>query len=508
MDSSRGISRRAVLAAAPALATGVLRAPGASAAALPLGRPPLIGSADGVLSTTLRVAFTRGLLPGVGEVDLRLYNGYVNGPTLRVRPGDVLDLEHVNDLPPNPDQTSHGDHNVPHTFNTFNFHTHGLHVSPAGEADNVFREFTPYDPANGLTVTRYRSRIEIPADHQGGTFWYHSHVHGASAVHLSGGLLGALVVEGAIDRVPQIAAASDIVMCVAELKLKDGRVPELRAENDLAAVGSTFVVNGVYRPVIRLRVGEVQRWRLINASAFTFLPIRVEGHALHQIAMDGIALTRTVERDRVTLSMGNRADVMIKAQSPGDYRVMAGEVLLATVTVVDGTGAEMELPTDLPGPAPYLDPLAVTRRRSLTFHSDQNVFPGQPFPHAFRITGDGATPAARDAADPADPAYGRFDPTYVNHTLRLGETEEWTLRNDSTGHSNHPFHLHTNHFLVTAVDGRPLATPVWQDTVGINRGGSVTIRVRFDDFTGRALVHCHQLQHEDRGMMQLVEYVD
>lgn len=115
---------------------------------------------------------------------------------------------------------------------------------------------------------------------------------------------------------------------------------------------------------------------------------------------------------------------------------------------------------------------------------------------------------ARDAADPADPAYGRFDPTYVNHTLRLGETEEWTLRNDSTGHSNHPFHLHTNHFLVTAVDGRPLATPVWQDTVGINRGGSVTIRVRFDDFTGRALVHCHQLQHEDRGMMQLVEYVD
>lgn len=61
---------------------------------------------------------------------------------------------------------------------------------------------------------------------------------------------------------------------------------------------------------------------------------------------------------------------------------------------------------------------------------------------------------------------------------------------------------------MTAVDGRPLATPVWQDTVGINRGGSVTIRVRFDDFTGRALVHCHQLQHEDRGMMQLVEYVD
>lgn len=60
---------------------------------------------------------------------------------------------------------------------------------------------------------------------------------------------------------------------------------------------------------------------------------------------------------------------------------------------------------------------------------------------------------------------------------------------------------------VTAVDGRPLDTPVWQDTIGINRAASVTMRVRFKDFAGRALVHCHQLQHEDRGMMQLIEYV-
>ncbi|MFE9850027.1 multicopper oxidase family protein [Streptomyces sp. NPDC005576] len=511
MDSSRGISRRAVLASAPALIAGALQAPRASAAALPFSQPTPIRSENGVLSTTLRVAFTRGTLAGVGDVNLRLYNGQVNGPTLRVRPGDLLDLEHINALPPNPDQASHGDHNVPHHFNTVNLHTHGMHVSPAGDADNVFREFTPYDPANGLTTTSYRSRIEIPADHPGGTYWYHSHVHGSTAVHLSGGLLGAIVVEGAVDRVPEIAAATDVVMCVAELKLSDGQVrqvPELRAENDLGAAESVFVVNGSFRPVIQLREGEVQRWRLINASAFTALPIRVEGHALHQIAMDGFALTRTVERDGVTLSMGNRADVMIRAQSPGEYRVMAGDTLLATMTVRSGSGVRMDLPTDLPGPAPYLDPREVTRRRSLTFHSDRNAFPGQPFPHAFRITGDGATPATRDAADPKDPTYGRFDPAYVNHTCRLGETEEWTLRNDSTGHSNHPFHLHTNHFLVTAVDGRPLATPVWQDTVGILRGGSVTLRVRFDDFTGRALVHCHQLQHEDRGMMQLVEYVE
>ncbi|MGW1465186.1 multicopper oxidase family protein [Streptomyces sp. NPDC002308] len=509
MDPSRGISRRALLAAAPALVTGVLQAPRASASAAPqFSRPPVIGSADGVLSTTLRVAFARRTLAGVGDVDLRLYNGEAIGPTLRVRPGDLLDIEHINDLPPNPDQAAHSDHNVPHRFNTVNLHTHGLHVSPSGEADNVFREFAPYDPANGQTATSYRTRIEIPSGHEGGTYWYHSHVHGSTAVQLSGGLLGAIVVEGAIDEVPEIAAASDVVMAIGELKLSDGQVPDLHAEGDLDAVESTYVVNGLFRPVIELREGEVQRWRLINASAFTVLPIRVEGHSLHQIAQDGIALTRTVEHDGVTLAMGNRADVMIRAQRPGDYRIVAGDILLATMTVRSGSGTRMDLPTELPGPTPYIDPGTVTRRRSLTFHSDRNAFPGQPFPHAFRITGDGATPPTRDLADPTDPTYGRFDPDHVNHTLRLGDTEEWTLRNTSNGHPVHPFHLHTNHFLVTAVDGRALDTPVWQDTIGIRKGGSVTLRVRFEDFTGRALVHCHQLQHEDQGMMQLVEYVE
>ncbi|MET9533860.1 MULTISPECIES: multicopper oxidase family protein [unclassified Streptomyces] len=506
MHAAHGVSRRTLLASAPALAAGLRLAPRAAAAA-PFPQPPLIRSKNGVLSATLRVAFTRGVLPGVGNVNLRLYNGHVNGPTLRLGPGELLDLTHINNLPPNPDQESHGDHNIPHKFNSFNVHTHGLHVSPAGNADNVFREFAPYDPAHGLTTRSYVSRIEIPADHEGGTFWYHPHVHGSAAVQLSGGLMGALIVEGRIDRVPEISAARDVVMCVGELKLSKGQVPDLRAEDDLSSLPSTFVVNGNYRPVHRLRVGEVQRWRLINASAFTVLPVELEGHTLHQIAMDGIAFTRPVERDRVTLAMGNRADVLVRAERPGTYRIMAGSTLLATVVVVDGPATRMELPAELPGPTPFIDPGEVVRRRSLTFHSDTDAFPGQRFTHAFRITGDGATPATHDPADPADPTYGRFDPSYVNHTLRLGDTEEWTLHNDSAGHSNHPFHLHTNHFLVTAVDGRPLDTPVWQDTIGINRAGSVTLRVRFKDFAGRALVHCHHLQHEDRGMMQLVDYV-
>jgi FtsP/CotA-like multicopper oxidase with cupredoxin domain len=74
-------------------------------------------------------------------------------------------------------------------------------------------------------------------------------------------------------------------------------------------------------------------------------------------------------------------------------------------------------------------------------------------------------------------------------------------------HPNHPFHLHTNPFQVVAVKGVALRTPIWQDTVSIPQHGSVVIRVRFGDFNGRTVLHCHQLQHEDEGMMQVVDYV-
>jgi hypothetical protein len=82
--------------------------------------------------------------------------------------------------------------------------------------------------------------------------------------------------------------------------------------------------------------------------------------------------------------------------------------------------------------------------------------------------------------------------------------EERTVHNRS-GHPHHSFHLHTNHFLATSVNGAPLDPPVRHDTVGIPRGGHVVLRGRFEEFTGRTVLHRHQLQHGDEGMMQVVE---
>lgn len=96
-----------------------------------------------------------------------------------------------------------------------------------------------------------------------------------------------------------------------------------------------------------------------------------------------------------------------------------------------------------------------------------------------------------------------FDPDRVDQTVTLGAVEEWTIENPSGW--PHPFHIHTNAYALTRINGVPLPRPVWQDTTLIPAGGSITFRTRFEDFRGRFVLHCHFATHEDMGMMQVVE---
>ncbi|MDX5567089.1 multicopper oxidase domain-containing protein [Streptomyces sp. ID05-04B] len=455
----------------------------------------------GRLATRLTVAFTELAVPGVGSVLTRTYEGSVPGPTLRVRPGETLEITQVNALPPN--AATHQDINVPHHFNTFNLHTHGMHVDPEGGSDNVFRAFEP--AATPGETTTYCTTVDVPADHPAGTFWYHPHHHGSAATQVLNGMAGVIVVEGDVDEVPEIAAAREVVLCVSELKLSGGRVPDLTSHGAFDDLASIFLVNGVKQPVLTIAPGEVQRWRVVNAGALTAHFLHLSGQEMHQIACDGITFMSPVPTTGVTLPTGGRVDLLVRGGEPGTYSLSAGPASPPLLTlVVTGEPRAMALPTSLPGKVASLP--APTRTRVLTFRSYDHVLSGA-FPNAYRILGDGETPAADRRAGRGDHAWGRFSPDYVNQRVRLGEVEEWTIVNDAHTHNHHPFHLHTNHFLLTAVDNRPLATPVWHDTVNVPPKGSVTLRVRAEDFTGRSMLHCHQLQHGDEGMMQIVDYV-
>ncbi|MGX1541542.1 multicopper oxidase family protein [Streptomyces adustus] len=534
MSESGGIGRRSALkgiaVAGIAAVPGAILAGRQRAAAATLFPQPAVsaarlvpGSASGVVEQTLDVRLTDVLVPGYRRVTTRTYNAAIPGPTLRVRGGQTLRLTHVNGLPPDPPHT--GDSHTPHHPNSFNLHTHGMHVSPSGNADNVRRAFAPRtaeEAAAGAAEPQYVTTIEVPSDHPAGTYWYHPHLHGSTAEQIVGGMAGVIVVEGDVDEVPEIKAAADIVVCINELKFKDGKVPAFTSGGWVNGVPSTFTVNGTVNPTLTLRPGEVQRWRLVAATAFTALRLQVAGYqgslTLHQIAQDGITFDAPRARNLLDLAMGNRADILIRGGTAGRYELRADTVpepLMTVVVAGEPVNPPMRLPASLPPGRPFLDEKDIANPgadREVVFHADARVFDGA-FPNAFRMLGTNATPAAHPDGDlTRDPAYGLFDPDYINHTLRLGTVERWTVRTDETVpvHS-HPFHLHTNHVLLTHRNGKRLDPPVWHDTIGLTGGApgqSATFLVKYEDFTGDAVAHCHQLQHEDLGMMQTVRYVE
>jgi FtsP/CotA-like multicopper oxidase with cupredoxin domain len=96
-----------------------------------------------------------------------------------------------------------------------------------------------------------------------------------------------------------------------------------------------------------------------------------------------------------------------------------------------------------------------------------------------------------------------FEPDRINTRVRLDSTEDWLIVNDDV--MDHPFHLHINPFQVISRAGRPESQRRWKDTVLVKAGEEVRIRVTFRDFTGRTVYHCHNLDHEDLGLMGVLQ---
>ena len=150
----------------------------------------------GRLDLDLVAAETPISIPGAPARALT-YNGLLPGPLLEIEPGDTVQIRLHNRL------------NQP-----TNLHYHGLHIPPDGQADNVFLSVAP-----GATQT-YNFRL--PQQHPAGIFYYHPHHHGTVADQVFGGLGGALIVRGALDRIPEVAGAREEVMFLKDLPSEQG----------------------------------------------------------------------------------------------------------------------------------------------------------------------------------------------------------------------------------------------------------------------------------------------
>jgi FtsP/CotA-like multicopper oxidase with cupredoxin domain len=319
-------------------------------------QPQVRESSGGMLKTTLHAQIADNMLvdqfSGAHRmVHMPTFEGTIPGPTLSVKPGDTLSIDLVNDLPANPKVQRMGF--FPHDPYTINLHTHGLSVSPLGISDNIFRQMEPGGTHNPI-------EIKIPADHPSGTYWYHPHKHGSVVTQMTAGLAGFLILRGGpgtLDAVPEVAAAKDIVMGFQVIRsltngnfafvhqqaqqfgtfpFPGGPVPPTIIEQGVwstygldGAPGRSFfyyTTNGVTNPTLHMRPGEVQRWRLLDATDSDTLLVSLQHHALNIVAMDGITVANTYHlkpEAPVVMSAGSRFDVMVKAGAPGTYQLVA-----------------------------------------------------------------------------------------------------------------------------------------------------------------------------------------
>ncbi len=453
---------------------------------VPFGSPLEIASTSANVAMDLHVV---EVVNHFNEIDLRhrSYNCGLVGPTVRVRPGQRLRVRMQNDLAPEPVLPHAG--NIPHGFNTTNLHTHGLHVSPKSPADDVFREINP--------GTSFAFEFPISAEHPAGTFWYHAHKHGSTALQLASGMSGALIVEGGLDQIPEIRAADEKILVLQQFVYKEVAGSPAIIDPTLLYSGTGTIVtaiNGVVTPTIVMRPGEVQRWRVIHAGTTEAIFLDAEGVTFHEIAVDGLATGRLEEKNSLQLYPGYRSDILVKAPRIEGARLVYSVIrdpekaILRRQTerqnilriVVEGAPLEMPLPTQSAlqkvaafdsGDVPRDD--EIVNRRVLRFSQDGN---------RFLINGE------------------EFDPNSIEHTLNLETAEEWELISES---GVHPFHIHVNPFAVKpTLSGEPW---VWRDTIAVRRREPVTIRTRFKSYSGKTVLHCHNLTHEDHGMMQAIE---
>jgi FtsP/CotA-like multicopper oxidase with cupredoxin domain len=516
---------------------------------------------------------------GILEVDLTVYStsdgsgatrycysdaAGRESPNLRISPGDLVIL-HLKNALTDPGSSNAGAlhaHMHSHAGDdpctsgimspvSTNLHFHGLTIPPVCHQDDVMKtSVQPGDPP-------FEYRFRIPMDEPPGLYWYHPHIHGFSKQQLLGGASGALIVEG-IERAKKAAAGlPERVFIIRDQDLVNPNAPPAKSEpvvpkfmidrdGDAANNGTGFgkpakdlSINYVpvpypdYTPaVIEMKPGERQLWRVLNASAITYLNLEVLFHRSPQplglVAMDGVPMNHDEvagesvnQQTHIGLPPGARAEFIVTGPAEGETG------LLVTRTVDTGPGGENDpnrmlakivaspnapeprsklqsLPEPLPPPTQaWLGDVRPVRVRRLYF-SEKLIDANDPTSAVeFYLTVEGQEAKMFDMSSDTP-----------NIVAEQGTVEDWIIENRSR--ELHAFHIHQLHFLLLDYAGIQVNEGFLRDTVNVPYydGRSLvypSVRLRMDfrdpNTVGTFVYHCHLLEHEDKGMMGSIRVI-
>jgi suppressor of ftsI len=462
----------------------------------PLVQPPVIHSVNGVLKATLTEGIGPAMVGDTAVTNAWTYNGSYVGPTLMANPGDLLDLTIVN-----------------HLAEPTNLHTHGLHVSPLGNSDDILLHIEP----GGSN----EYKIQIPADQPEGLYWYHPHEHGFVDDQISLGLSGLLVIGRPDGGAPQLDGLTQQLLALKNARLVGNQitVPAMDGSDHNA---QTFTVNGQLNPVITMRPNE---WQVFNVAdigndAFYFLflvdslnPNDPNPPELLAVAADGEEFTKVgnpqlMEPQILAFPPGRRWSFLVHAPAnpaPGQ------QFLLQTGGFIG------LLPEGTPDPTNQWPPATLLTIQFAgppviggpTFVHGSPLSPPNNVFHDLRLVPESQIAAHRTVVfgenGQLETINGQPFPNGALFQPRLNTVEEWILVNP-TG-EDHPFHLHTNPQQVVSgpVNPNKGGLPLFTDIENVPAGKTVVIRIEFTDFLGEMVYHCHRVDHEDDGMMALVK---
>jgi FtsP/CotA-like multicopper oxidase with cupredoxin domain len=371
-------------------------------------------------------------------------------------------------------------HNVFKDPNITNIHTHGLHVSGETPADDITRQI------NGGQCGDYV--YDVPANHMGGTLWYHAHHHGSTYLQVAGGAFGLLLIDDSLDGVPQsVADMSERQLAIAYL------------DPDVAGTGGDTLVSGTLSPTWTVNgkvegnlctpPDEWQHWRVLLADADARMKTLSVGPECEVVllARDGVWRTeapKALPTNSIELTGASRADLAVRCSADSNISVNGG--------VVANVFADVEWPSNpIPDAGPYAD------------GADGSVAWSAQRPAYLRNLLNETQVESQTISMGARTINGeKFDVLVPTFDATAGAVQEFLIK----GATNHPYHQHVYHVQMNGTCG-DFEDGEYYDTIAAS--GCL---VRFDlnpatssVYDGRTIMHCHILSHEDKGAMGWID---
>jgi FtsP/CotA-like multicopper oxidase with cupredoxin domain len=409
---------------------------------------------------------TSELVPGAQTASWGV-NGPHLGPTLRASRGDRVRVQVDNRLP-----------------EATTIHWHGMHLPAAADGG----PHQPIEPGG-------RWAPEWTIDQPAATLWYHPHPHAATEEHVYRGLAGMFLIddpETSGSDLPDEYGVDDIPVIVQDKRIgSDGELSFSKGMiSPTGRLGNTILANGIAGAFLDVDTRRV-RLRLLNASgarvyAFGF----DDGRAFDLVATDSGVRPERLRTDRVQLSPGERAEIVVELD-PGRRVVLRSFRPDLGTDPFNGRFA---------GAHDTLDVLELRASRS------QRPSPAVP---RKLVAGDAPDPAVATRTRRFELGSQRINGRLmemgrIDEVVEAGATEIWEVTNASG--LPHNFHVHDIRFWVFERDGEPPppAMATAKDTVLVRPGETIRFVTRFGDRADADtpyMLHCHLLEHEDRGMM-------